>query len=724
MSGKENPKFEKIVKKIETIPSVKQEKKEILKLSPEEKAEQLWAFWNDYRTKKYEILTKERELPRKERRKIEDVEKLSELTALKERISGLWQDKRVQTLFKKHVEENLKQKEEISPDLKNYHQTEEELESSKEIYENILRDLFVRRGEEPDELTQIEIAENSAKVDIIEKNLDESFQENPKLASFIQYERLKDYHQQFEKDGFIWAPSRQELFEKILAHLVLLNKNRPMLLVGETGSGKTRLARAAVERLTNREAFEIGEEAKSDIRPLLGSASIEKGKTFITYGPLGQALTGKKTSLDKKSDGGGIFYMDEMNGYPPDALRSLIKQVSGRAPGERITFAAWRGVWEEIAEKSGLIGAANLPSEKHPDRAELPVEIVRELTTLEVDYPEQTKENPEFYEMMLACLMDKNGRIRLNEGELEPDWMEKVVPKTKEKIRELNPDPKSGGTLWRFAQLVGEIQKSFQHQENILTSIKGDASYLRQANFRIGYLLELLEDYCGDAKLKGVPLKKFLQEKLKKWVYSGKDESTQETFPEEDRALLKEFFAAYGLPIEGPDINKSDIKAEKIWSEKEIGFLSPRVPRPKEKIEAPKPVSKIAFLEDGTEIEYQAIGEPEELIIKGKEFGFIGKTPKGEAVLENREARTVKIVREEELENIKKESYLERIRKNLESLELGDLEKKISKIIDYLVGTLEPREKAKRREELEKGIKNLSQEREIDFILEQLSKTL
>jgi len=709
-----DPKFEKIVKKIEETPSAKEEGEEILKLSPEEKAEQLWAFWGDYRRKKYETLLEQRKLPREKKKKLDEIEELPELVNLKERISELWQDKRVQTLFKRHLEENLKEREKISPDLKDYHQKEKELEDSEEIYENILRNLFVHRGEEPDEMTQIQIAENSAKIDVFKENLDKTFQENPELASFIQYEKLKDYHQQFEKDGFIWAPSRQELFEKILAHLVLLNKNRPMLLVGETGTGKTRLVRAAVERLTNREAFEIGEEAKSDIRPLLGSASIEKGKTFITYGPLGQALTGKKTSLDKKSDGGGIFYMDEMNGYPPDALRSLIKQVSGRAPGEKITFAAWRGIWENVAEKSGIIGAANLPSEKHPDRSELPVEIVRELVSLEVDYPEQTEKNPELYEMMLAALMDKNGRTRLKEGELEPDWQEKVEPRTKEKTEELNPDSKSGGTLWRFANLVGEIQKSYKGQENVLSPAKGDASYLQRAVLDPGIVLSWLREYRVSRLRKGEPLKQFLQEKFKDW-------SGQKTYPREDRDLLKTFFSTYDLPIEGPDTKKSDVKDEKIWSEKEIGFLSPRVPRPKEEIEAPKPVSKITFLEDGTEIEYQPVENPEELIVEGREINFVGKTSAGEILLEDKETKTAKIIREKEFENTRRESYVEKTKKNLGNLKSEDLGRKIEQIIDYLVDSVPRKEQRKYREKIEREIKYLSEEERIDFILEYLT---
>lgn len=716
---KENKKFEKIVRGIEKIHPIEEElieKERPLNLSVEREVEQLWALWNNYRHGKYGILIRERKQPKEKRRDLKSIEESKELIDLKKRISDLWQNKGIQLLFKKHLEDNLKERGGISPNLKDYHYQEEGLTKLKESYEEILQELFVRRAEEPDELIQMELAETSIKIEALEDNLNKIFQESPDLASFIQFEKIKEYHRQYEEDGFIWVPSRKELFEKILTHMVLLDKNRPLLLTGETGTGKTRLARASIKRITNRSAFEIGEEAKSDIRPLLGSASIEKDKTYVAYGQLGQALIGKKTSLDKESDGGGIFYMDEMNGYPPDALRSLIKQVSGRAPGEEITFAAWRGIWEKIAEKSGIIGSSNLPSEKHPDRSELPVEIIRELVCLEVDYPEQTKDNPELYEMMLAGLMDKNSRLRLKEGELESAWQEKVDPAGKEKIKELDPDVKAGGTLWRFANLVGEIQKSYKGEKNILTVSKGDASYLQRAVLDPGIVLSWLREYRISRLRKGEELKRFLQDKLKDW-------SGQKTYPKEDRDLLKEFFIAYNLPIDGPDMEKSDIKGEKIWSEAEIGALSPRVPRPKEEITAPRPASKSGFLEDGTEIEYQAVEKTEELVIKNREICSVGKTPDGKIVLEDKKTKIVEIIEEGELEDIRKESSLEQIRGELESCDSADeLDSKIKSIINYII-TQEPdsKEQKKYQERLKKQIRELRSKKEkIDFILSQL----
>lgn len=708
--NKGKPKFERIIRKIEKIPPPEKSEGGVLEFSSEEKAEQLWALWNEYRRKKYEILIKERKKPRTERKELEDIKELPELKGVMKRISELWKDIQVQILFKRHLEENLRERERVYPNLESYHQKERELEETKQEYENLLRSLFSRRGEEPEESTQLDLAELSAKIKVLKENLESVFVGNPELAAFVQYERIKIYHQQFEKDGFIWTPSREELFDEILNHLVIVDKNRPLLLVGETGTGKTHLVRKAVERLTGRPPFEIGEEAKTDIRPLLGSAWIEGERTYINYGPLGQAITGKKNSLEEKSDGGGIFYMDEMNGYPPDALRALIKQISGRLPGEEVTFAAWRGIREKIAEKSGLIGAANLPDEergRHLDRPHLPVELIRELTILEVDYPPFI----ETYEMMLAVLMDKNGRIRLKAGEIESAWEEVVDSTTKEKTKRLNSYPKSGGTLWRFARLISEIQNSYKGNENILTPTKREASYLEGAVLDPGIVLSWLREYRTSQLRGGIELRKFLQDKLRKWI-------GEKTHSRRDRELLKEFCAVFDLPIEGSDQNQSDVKGEKIWSEKEIGFLSPRVPRPKTKIEEPKPIYEMGVLEDGTIIEYNPVSSE-----KQKEIGekiLIGVTPDGKMVLKNKKDGIIEVINQDEFEIIKRDQDLSIIKTDLEELLKTNPEEfnmMIVEIVNRVVALIPPKRKEPYRSKIMNDLEKLSPSGKIEYIL-------
>lgn len=636
------PKFENFPEQIISGVEEKSRKKmptkkeSILKSSPEEKTEQLWSLWTDYQRKKAELLRaeygKQESLNTDDKKRIrEEVEKDESLQRIEQAMADRFRDPNVQKLFKENLTRSLTERKKMLPKISDYRAEEEKMGNAQRTQEDLYREIFVHRNLEPDELTQLDLALTEAEIKGSKNRLEKSFENNPELAAQIQYRKIKEYHRQYEADKFIWTPSREKIFEEMMQHLVLLDQNRPMLLTGETGSGKTRMARAAAKRLTGKQAFEVGEEAKSDIRPLLGSQAIDKEGPYVTYGPAGQAFTGKKTSRDAESDGGGLFYMDEMNGYPPDALRSLIKQIAGRAPGEEVSFAAWRGQKEKLAERSGLLGSANLPSEKHPDRSALPVEVVRELTTIDVPYPEQTAENPEMYEMMLATLMDKNGRVRLKQGELEPVWLEKIVGDKKELI--LNLDAKVGGTLWRFANLVGEIQKSYKGEQNVLTPSKVDASYLEGAVLDPGIILGWLREYRISVLRKGVELRHFLVAKIKKW-------SSQPTFSKEDQKLIKDFCVEFGLPIEGDKVGESDAKLAKIFSEREIGFLSPRVPRLKEKeqekeVEA-TPEGNVIFLDDGTEIKFK----PSDEFVDKKYFwqdhgmDFRGRTEDGKLVFE------------------------------------------------------------------------------------------
>lgn len=543
----------------------------------EGQAEELWALWQDYQ--------------RLAKTKNADSKKLSDL---KQAIAERWHNPKIQEVFKTNLGRSLAEQVKTAGRAANFGSLERNRHTRLSRREKLQREIFQHRDQEPDELTQIEIAELTGAIAGEERQLENLEKQSPELAARLSFERLKEYRRQISKDGFIWTPSREEYFRKIIDYLVVVNQNRPLLLSGETGTGKTRLARAVAKRLTGRSPFEVGEEAKTDIRPLLGSRAIDAQGSYVNYGQLGQALSGKETSRDAKPGQGGIFYMDEMNGYPPDALRSLVKQISGRKPGEEITFAAWAGQKEKLTPEFGFLGSANLPSEKHPDRADLPVEVARELASLEIDYPFQTAKDPELYEMMLASLMDQNNRVRLAREELAPEYEYVVDAAPNLKHQELKIAPEAGGTLWRFANLVADIQRSYKGEANALTSTERDASYLRAAVLDPGLVLSWLAAYRKSASRRQIDLQTFLGQKLAAWA-------EQKIYPEEDRNLLAKFISKFNLNI--PATPQSFKRV--ILSPYEIGALSPRVPREEEILkEAPRPTEALVILADGQEVMY------------------------------------------------------------------------------------------------------------------------
>ncbi len=568
--------------------------------SPESRAEELFALWQDYRRALREVqafaCTEEIKAQHDPRYKVQEFSNpaiLKKIESLKNAISERWHDTKTQELFKQSMQRSINEEARTRPGIRKVEEIRNSYEEHTAEREQLYREVFTHRGKDHDELTQIGIAELSAEISTEEVKFEGMERQSPELAARLSFERIKDYRQQLTKDGFIWTPSREAYFKKIIDHLVVVNQNRPLLLAGETGTGKTRLARAVSKRLTGKNPYEVGEEAKTDIRPLLGSRALDAEGSYVTYGQLGQAVTGKESSRDKEHHSGGIFYMDEMNGYPADALRSLVKQISGRRPGEEITFAAWAGQKEKMSPDFGFLGSANLPSSKHPDRADLPVEVARELAALEIDYPPQTADNPELYEMMLAALMDHNNRIRLPNEEIAPEYTEIANTVTNEKHKELNTEVGSGGALWRFANLVADVQRSYKGEENALTPTERDASYLRAAVLDPGLVLSWLAAYRKSALRQNIDLQSFLGEKLQTWA-------GQKIYPEEDRNLVKKFVAKFNLEIpDRPIRNKHTI-----LSPQEIGALSPRVPREAQAFtEAPQPTEAIVYV-NGMEVLY------------------------------------------------------------------------------------------------------------------------
>jgi|GEM_PF-7048259 len=312
--------------------------------------------------------------------------------------------------------------------------------------------------------------------------------------------------------------------------------------------------------------------------------------------------------------------MDEMNGYPADGLRALIKQISGLKPGDTISFAAWEGKREKVAPGFMFVGSANLLSSKHPDRPDLPNELKRELapSSFEVDYPPQTPEDPEFFEMCLSALMDNNGRVRANTDELAPSYNELVDSDKKIKTFELSAAKNSGGALWRFAQMAAEIQRCYKLIEG--------AERIDGAPFDPGVALAWLAEYRKSAGRRGETLQNFLAQKLEQWV-GGSGQSGQKLFSPPDIKRLREIYNAYGLDITSVS-TPLDVAKQKILTSAEIGRLSPRVPRQPEHIRQDVlPEQSEIYFEDGSTKAFRA--ESRENFIPGtawtKKVGNMGE---------------------------------------------------------------------------------------------------
>jgi hypothetical protein len=446
--------------------------------------------------------------------------------------------------------------------------------------------------------------------------------DNTALQARLMFDRIALYHDGIAQEKFAWTPSREALLHRMMDGTML--SRRPILLASDSGTGKTGLVRAFARRVTGRTPFEAGEEARGNINALLGRVRLDPATRadYIEYGPLGQALTGKRDSRQTEAGFGGVFYLDEATGYDMSSLRALVKRLSGMRAGEEIAFASWGGVAERIAPGFRFVMAGNLKSEKHPDREGLTAEVIRDLEMIDVDYLPQSVNDPELFEVLLGQLMDRYKRVKLSAEDIGPVFVEKPptdIEREGVKYRRVEEYvdgnvkdatvAKQGGALWRMANLMHAIQSSYQGNEHALTEVgKEKQTLLRNTVLDSGRVLVWIAEYRDTARDAGEDIGDFLREKLTAWMESIRKNSR------EDYALLQKFADHFGFgPLKGDEKPRGARFA--VLTPAEIGMLSPRVQRVRE-----ERITPVGVIE---------AGEGVAMVIEGKSVRVYERAPQG-----------------------------------------------------------------------------------------------
>jgi len=259
MNMNRRPIFEKIGQTVVPV-SEKPRTESQRKISAEKSAEELWALWHDFRRLQ---LKKDKS----------DSEKLSEQTLLAA-VTERWRNPNVRQIVEATLKKELRERDKMTFAVSDYNEIKKHRDENEKRRLELFRFIFKSGGDEAPELEQIELAELEAQIDSENNRLITIEAGDSELAARLSFERLRRYQRELS-NGFIWTPSRYKYFNQLLQRAITLNQNRPILMYGESGTGKTRLIREAAKRLTGEAPFEVGEEAKTDIRPLLGSKKIE-----------------------------------------------------------------------------------------------------------------------------------------------------------------------------------------------------------------------------------------------------------------------------------------------------------------------------------------------------------------------------------------------------------------------------------------------------------------
>ena len=566
-------------------------------LSPEQRAESLWATFQNI---KGLVSGRKRkasaELSEAEEKKLE-----LGLAILKK----LYGDEETRAVYLRANKEHLQEIESINGDYEKYQALSHQIKVAQSAFDASAKNMFTKRGEGADEVDILMFETNERQLKESRKQLAELVTENPELGALVEYQTLRDYSDQLRTENFIWSPSRRKSLEEM--ELAALS-GKPILISGESGTGKTRLVEQASLVLTGR----INNETPGkDVRfqDLIAKPKISPdGGTYYEYKEIGEAATGKAMTLEQAPEHDGrIVADDEFNLLPTAEQTERLARIATWTPGKKIRMPVTN---EEIsiAPKFLYCAMVNLASERY-DRKKIPPEVLRKFAKTDVDYPEQTGTDPEIYEMMLAALMDENGRIRAAREEMAPYYEEREEVKTitrdsqpvraTVKIRELknqktegNKTVPAGGFLWRLANVLNELNKSFSHKETVLKS-KGEAQYLKDLVIDIGTILSWLKEYSKlgrSGSLRNFIIDKLNSQFLNKAAYSP-----------DDRQLVKEFFNYQGIDTAKPTAEEPKFEVLKPL---DVGLLSPRVKYEKVIEEEPTLAEAYFITSEGERVEY------------------------------------------------------------------------------------------------------------------------
>lgn len=212
-----------------------------------------------------------------------------------------------------------------------------DLNRIREQYHALLASMFKTAGKEvsPFHLSmrailETKIADITAKIEMLKK-------EKPDIAALVAHDTINEYAKQLRGNGFVWTPSRRKLLEDILKASLT---NRPVVaLIGETGTGKTAIVRAASYMLSSREPERAVGGNQEKFARLLASPAISEGKTYYEYGSILRAMTGKTSSIDDNFSGEGhIFFDDEFNTRPTSVQREMQKFLAEARVGRQVSI--------------------------------------------------------------------------------------------------------------------------------------------------------------------------------------------------------------------------------------------------------------------------------------------------------------------------------------------------------------------------------------------------
>ncbi|MBI2633298.1 MAG: hypothetical protein HYW78_02810 [Parcubacteria group bacterium] len=488
----------------------------------------------------------------------------------------------------------------------------DEIQEKEKIYKEIERNIHIHKitGQGKISSAQSRMAMLAEHITSLEKRKEAIEQldgfpkisENTDAVAQFQYETFKEYKKQLDK-GFVWLPSRKKIHQGTVS--AILNHRWPVL-IGEAGSGKSEQADAAALELTGYLPTKVPCESVTGEVQLIKDNAIdpETGGSYEKYGPLLQAFTGYDDSRQTvpSVSNGRIVRFDESGRLGPKAY-PIIKEARQQKAGD---FFYGR----KVLPGAGAIWTTNPVGLRYPDRHAPDPAMRRELAEIKVDYPDMSIESPELYDFAVSALFDENNHIAVAKEELAPAYEKKDIPEDKREILNdgsiviaedeivENMADARHGALWRFCSAIKSLQESFVYGNSdvekypdtllrckddidsngkeityITTDGSGTPLTLSTSTVTLGELSSWMKGFNERRQKQD---KEFRVDTLTEWL-NFEVKTYLKQADKADKARIEAIFRYFGF-LDATTI--PNVKRAKPLTPKDIGYLSPRVPRP------------------------------------------------------------------------------------------------------------------------------------------------